>query len=548
MVTPQNESLELVGRNLIVFFPPVNFPYYYYLKSILNFASSIGMKSRVIILEDFEFTERSLIYRVQNANFERKIRDEFLQKIIEDASDDVVIEKINVREFLSKVPEVHFFSRLKDLETLNSPLYNSIRSVMALSSVFSWHPNYKLFFFKKQVKGHAIDFLSTYKMVEKIIGESGPFTGIFLNGRHPSQAAIRHSLELQGVPFLSLEHGMPELLRFNLDTFQVQEVIAVQEKLLHLRKLMNKEERRAGIEFAKNWLDSQQQSREQNSFLRGKASDLEVKFLIQENKLGVIYTSSIDETINNLGNDTNGWESQSQAICAAATEFRRLGIRPVVRIHPNSENKAIRDLLELTINLTANGIDYILPWEEIDSYKLLEVAQIVGTWGSTIGIEAAARGIPVFVLGRSEYARMSRITEISPGKISEIEQVMKKQLDIEAILLSIYQMKNQGFRIANYLTETDRNNFDEITRKFQGEQMLRRKIRRRLNYFFLVSDSVQYSMLNRFITGKAVVDIFSHIFTLKQSYFLVSKLVKLITWARLIILRSNAFLSSTIPL
>jgi hypothetical protein len=49
------------------------------------------------------------------------------------------------------------------------------------------------------------------------------------------------------------------------------------------------------------------------------------------------------------------------------------------------------------------GVEVVRAFDRVSSYDLLAHAQLVVTWGSTLGLEAVAAGVPVWLLGHSTY-------------------------------------------------------------------------------------------------------------------------------------------------
>ena len=513
-------------EKIIIFLPPdLNSPYFYYLKSILNHASKLGTRVHIVLLENHRTVHRKLGIEFLNFSNTKKLRNQYLLQFLKESKGNITIESLKIRNYLSIRNVLSFTSRLSKLKVLDSNLYNSVKSVIATDTILSWRPDYYIFFLKPRINKHIRDFNSIYRAVDEFVEHQSEFTGIFLNGRHPTQAAIRSALESHGIAFFSLEHGEPSLSRFHLEKFQVQELTALEEKHLIERQLMTSEAKIVAKNFAFKWLERQQFDKKQNIFLSEDKNRDFIKRVANEKKLGVIYTSSVDETINNLGHDMNGWSSQIQAISAAAMEFKRLGLKPIVRIHPNSENKALIDLLDITKSLMKLEIEYILPWENIDSYELLRFANIVCTWDSRIGLEAAARNIPTIILGKSEYAHMSGLSEIGPAEINQISQAFASQIHKEDVLLSLYQMKNHGHKIQDYLSEEEIHVLNLIADNFALKEMFRRKILRRLDYLLPVSSSYQSAIFNRFVTPKQIGELLNYLFSRDYTKKCLTKIV-----------------------
>jgi len=89
-----------------------------------------------------------------------------------------------------------------------------------------------------------------------------------------------------------------------------------------------------------------------------------------------------------------------------------------LRVHPNlkgldnAQNKAIANLKKSCLNLTI-----IEAYEEIDTYALMEAADMVVTFGSTIGIESLYWKKPSLLLGKAFYEDLEGI--IKPASHEE---------------------------------------------------------------------------------------------------------------------------------
>jgi hypothetical protein len=109
--------------------------------------------------------------------------------------------------------------------------------------------------------------------------------------------------------------------------------------------------------------------------------------------------SAINENISNLP------YNQVEAVRAIKLEFP--DIHFTVRIHPNLagvDDKFVNDLSELS---KIKDVRVIAPDSSIDSYSLIEAADLILCYGSTIGAEAAFRGKSVIVVGVSYYSEFN---------------------------------------------------------------------------------------------------------------------------------------------
>lgn len=251
--------------------------------------------------------------------------------------------------------------------------------------------------------------------------------------------------------------------RFHLEVFQVQELLNLQKSWILDRHEFSSKEKQLAMSWSQKWLIEQSNSTAKNPFLT-QGEPLRTYGDKSQTKKAVIFTSSLEEDIHNLGEDTNGWESQEQAVVAAAKLLSDNSFSVRIRVHPNAANKSWVDLVLLIKKLEMEKIDYVLPWDSVSSYLLMEEATIVGTWVSRIGIESAARGIPTFVLGVSPYSIAAGILCASPLNLERILEPQELKETREEIFLTTYQMHNFGIAIDQY-SQTDfilRNRENEL--------------------------------------------------------------------------------------
>lgn len=117
-----------------------------------------------------------------------------------------------------------------------------------------------------------------------------------------------------------------------------------------------------------------------------------------------------------------------------------------VRIHPNSADTK-SDFSERLRRLPYPFLRVIPPKEKLDSYALLQTAQKVLTWGSTIGIEAAYRKIPSIVAGWGEYMYLG--STYTPNTHAEVMDLLLNPLEPKPIQGAIdygFYSKNFGYR------------------------------------------------------------------------------------------------------
>ena len=86
------------------------------------------------------------------------------------------------------------------------------------------------------------------------------------------------------------------------------------------------------------------------------------------------------------------------------------GVTIWIRVHPNLSglSNAQTARLDALAARALPNVRVIAAESDVDSYALVDAAELVITFGSTIGIEAVYWGAPVMLLGRATY-------EVTPG-------------------------------------------------------------------------------------------------------------------------------------
>jgi len=132
-------------------------------------------------------------------------------------------------------------------------------------------------------------------------------------------------------------------------------------------------------------------------------------------QLVVFFSSSGDEIVELDLNWAEHLESQEEAVSALARACaERPGTKLVVRTHPHMRIKPADDLARWTEMVEGAGVDlHVVPQSPVDSYALMRAADVVFTYGSTSGVEAAFLGRPVVIMGPSAYDRLGFGKKIS---------------------------------------------------------------------------------------------------------------------------------------
>lgn len=124
-------------------------------------------------------------------------------------------------------------------------------------------------------------------------------------------------------------------------------------------------------------------------------------------KKRVVYFSSSEDEFAAISDAACAeyWMDQFDAISAIDRACRRLGDQYefVVRVHPNVANKSKKSKTKWD-DLQHVNCTLIRAEDKVDSYALLASADIVASFGSTIGLESVYWGKPLMLFGPAPYA------------------------------------------------------------------------------------------------------------------------------------------------
>ena len=138
---------------------------------------------------------------------------------------------------------------------------------------------------------------------------------------------------------------------------------------------------------------------------------------------------------------------QGGALKALGSECsKRDDIYFVVRTHPHKRRKPKLDVQQWhEIVNKVNPDVHLDEYSEIDSYTLMREADVVVTYGSTTGIEAAFAGRPVIVMGPSAYDELGAVRRVTNH--NELSHALSNPIpgDMEGSLAFGLMMQRRGF-------------------------------------------------------------------------------------------------------
>ncbi len=265
-----------------------------------------------------------------------------------------------------------------------------------------------------------------------------------INGRFPCQRGVIEAAKIFNVPWSSYERGSYEValppflysaeryfraVNYWYAKFPTYARIEKQKAILDM-KLSNDQIHSNAV---KNWFLSRRQAGGTNRFAETWKDTSDEK---SANRFAVLFTSSVDEFAE-LGTDWKEaeWKDQWEAFEYLIPLLLNESYRPVLRIHPNLDNKPTK-----TRNATRIAIDSLVkkfpeleiiePSAPTNSYSLLEVADLAIVWNSTIGLEASQMGVRTICLSSAEYDLVSDVKRWFKKEKVDFESLQNWSVDV----------------------------------------------------------------------------------------------------------------------
>lgn len=231
------------------------------------------------------------------------------------------------------------------------------------------------------------------------------------NGRFLHDWAAAAAARASGIPVLNYDLGGHQT-NYDLTIDDTHDWEALQRRMLNLYASWDPNERDL---VGSSWfLERTEHKDPSNSkFVEAQSIGSSVDFPL--GKKIVVYFSSSGDEISELDLDWNDYfGSQENAlklvsrICAEDPDTYF-----IVRSHPHKRHKPEHDVHDWIAAVNeANPDLHLDPHSEVDSYTLMRQADLVVTYGSTTGIEAAFAGKPVIVMGPSAYNSLDAAVQV----------------------------------------------------------------------------------------------------------------------------------------
>lgn len=267
---------------------------------------------------------------------------------------------------------------------------------------------------RRWVEAAMRSYAWAYDQARALISRYRLGTVVVYNGRFMHDRAVAAAAAAEGIRVLYYDTGGYHT-DFDLTEATTHDWAHLQGRMLEMYAAWDPDERDT---LGGSWFeDRRSHSDVNNEKFTGVQQRGHVEGLPACERLVVYFSSSGDE-IAELDIDWADYlHSQEAALAELAEQCRaRPGTALVVRTHPHMRLKPADDLADWLEAVDAAAPDvHFGPESAVDSYALMDEADVVFTYGSTAGVEAAYFGRPVVVMGPSAYDLLGcarRVTSI----------------------------------------------------------------------------------------------------------------------------------------
>jgi len=262
------------------------------------------------------------------------------------------------------------------------------------------------------VEAAAKSFAYVYDQTRATIMQQNITMLAVYNGRFLHDRAASLAAQSLGLPVVSYDLGGHDT-DFDLTIDDTHDWEALQARMLSMYDGWDPKER---DQLGSQWFLDRTQHRDKMNSLFVEAQKIGSMVELPQNKKIVVYFSSSGDEIIELDLD---WDSYFGGQENALTLIAKICADDpdtyfIVRSHPHKRVKPKHDVQEWMAAVDSAGPDLHLdPHSEVDSYELMRAADLVITYGSTSGVEAAFAKRPVVVMGPSAYNSLGCATQVT---------------------------------------------------------------------------------------------------------------------------------------
>lgn len=264
--------------------------------------------------------------------------------------------------------------------------------------------------------------VAVYNYTLSKIAEDRPDLIYLFNGRFANSRAVIDAAEASGVPYLVHERGA-NMFRYVARQYTPHNFEKIKDEIKLAWETSQETE---STRIAKVFFEDRRRGIEQawKSFTSGQTVSFSRREVANYRKV-LVYFSSSDDEYASVGDlvKWDRWPNQATAVeDLIRVVEKKEDVLLILRLHPNMKNKAAADLKYWESLKLPPNVRLVLPTSEINSYSLMDAADVVLTCGSTVGIEAVYWGVPSICMGPSLYSNLDAVYQ--PADPAELERLL----------------------------------------------------------------------------------------------------------------------------
>lgn len=307
-----------------------------------------------------------------------------------------------------ELPTVLSRAAVRQLTYRDSPMGKAMLQVTPerdtpMSEAFIWP--------RAWVEASAISYAFAFDNVRAAIDANEITAVVIYNGRFLHDQAARAAALDADIPIVYYDSSGTET-DYEITDHDIHDWSALQGRMKKMYHGWPAQERES---LGARWFEDRIHHSDPHNrrFVDGQQSGLVPEK--SDDETWVVYFSSSGDEIVELNIDWSEYFfNQAEALRTLAEEVEHLpNHKLIVRSHPHKRHKPPLDVHEWKETVASVSPHlHLEPESEIDSYALMQQADVVVTYGSTAGVEAAYAGVPVIVMGPSAYDELGCATRV----------------------------------------------------------------------------------------------------------------------------------------
>jgi len=294
----------------------------------------------------------------------------------------------------------------------------------------------------------AQSFAFVFDQVSQLIIRNSITSVIIYNGRFLHDRAAAAAAQQLSIPILSYDTGGSDT-DFDLTIDETHDWSKLQSRMLTMYDTWDSETRN---NIGSAWFTNRVRHLDEANQAYTDAQTVGLSIDVPAGKRLVVFFSSSGDEIAELDLDWNEYfGTQDGALHSLSDECKKFpDIYLVVRTHPHKRRKPKLDVESWHETVKKVNPDLHLDeFSDVDSYALMRQADIVVTYGSTTGIEAAFANKPVIVMGPSAYDELGAAKRVTnAGQLHEA-LIAPQSGDPRGALAFGLMMTRRGFNYEN---------------------------------------------------------------------------------------------------